>query len=472
MTDQRLDSRDLENVRMRCLVAVTIAALGGTAAADTIWVDGACGDDTWSGANPACAAPDGPKLTIQAAIGVAFNGDVVRVAPGTYRELINFLGKSIALRSSDGPEVTIINGDLDDDGIGDGTVVFCVTNETALTVLDGFKITGGQGGLGGGMLNSPGSPTVTNCIFRLNNATEGAGMFNGEGGSPTVTRCIFSNNSAINYGGGMGNRPGSSPTVTNCTFSNNDVTGNGGGMHNNTTLSLTVTNCVFTGNTAISNGGGIWNQASQGNPTVANCTFSKNAANGSGGAIKGDEGTFANCIFWGNTSNGVNEIDGTPTVTYSDVGGDFEGDGNINLNPMFVDPDNGDFHLSAGSPCIDAADNTAVPLDEADLDGDDDTLEPTSLDLDDNPRFVDDPATTDNGNGDPPIVDMGPYELQVGAPPCPWDLDGSGDVGITDFLVLLAQWGTDPGGPPDFDGDGNVSITDFLELLANWGPCP
>jgi hypothetical protein len=54
---------------------------------------------------------------------------------------------------------------------------------------------------------------------------------------------------------------------------------------------------------------------------------------------------------------------------------------------------------------------------------------------------------------------------------CPWDLDGDGDVGITDFLELLGAWGTDPGGPPDFDG-GGVGITDFLELLANWGPCP
>ncbi len=55
--------------------------------------------------------------------------------------------------------------------------------------------------------------------------------------------------------------------------------------------------------------------------------------------------------------------------------------------------------------------------------------------------------------------------------PCPWDLDGGGDVGINDFLDLLAQWGTDPGGPPDFDGDGDVGINDFLELLAHWGPC-
>jgi len=55
---------------------------------------------------------------------------------------------------------------------------------------------------------------------------------------------------------------------------------------------------------------------------------------------------------------------------------------------------------------------------------------------------------------------------------CDWDLDNSGSVGIDDFLALLAQWGTDPGGPPDFDGDGIVGINDFLELLANWGPCP
>jgi hypothetical protein len=54
---------------------------------------------------------------------------------------------------------------------------------------------------------------------------------------------------------------------------------------------------------------------------------------------------------------------------------------------------------------------------------------------------------------------------------CPWDMDGSGGVGIGDFLGLLAQWGGNPGGPPDFDGSGDVGITDFLDLLAHWGPC-
>jgi hypothetical protein len=56
--------------------------------------------------------------------------------------------------------------------------------------------------------------------------------------------------------------------------------------------------------------------------------------------------------------------------------------------------------------------------------------------------------------------------------PCPWDLNGNGSVDITDFLQLLSEWGSDPGGPPDFDGNGDVGVTDFLELLANWGDCP
>ena len=63
-------------------------------------------------------------------------------------------------------------------------------------------------------------------------------------------------------------------------------------------------------------------------------------------------------------------------------------------------------------------------------------------------------------------------DLHFGNQVCPADLDGDGEVGVTDLIVLLAAWGTDPGGPPDFDGDGNVGITDLIELLRRWGPCP
>ena len=53
------------------------------------------------------------------------------------------------------------------------------------------------------------------------------------------------------------------------------------------------------------------------------------------------------------------------------------------------------------------------------------------------------------------------------------DIDLDGSVGISDLLILLAQWGPCP--PKcfgDLDGDGDVGITDLLILLANWGPCP
>jgi len=80
--------------------------------------------------------------TIQAGIDAAVNpGDEVVVAPGTYVEAINFLGKAITLRSSGGAAVTTI------DGGAAGTVVTCTTSETSTTVLDGFTITNGSGGM-------------------------------------------------------------------------------------------------------------------------------------------------------------------------------------------------------------------------------------------------------------------------------------------------------------------------------------
>ena len=57
-------------------------------------------------------------------------------------------------------------------------------------------------------------------------------------------------------------------------------------------------------------------------------------------------------------------------------------------------------------------------------------------------------------------------------PECSWGIDHNGTVGAVDLLWLLAQWGTDPGGPPDFDGNNDVGVSDLLALLANWGPCP
>ena len=71
------------------------------------------------------------------------------------------------------------------------------------------------------------------------------------------------------------------------------------------------------------------------------------------------------------------------------------GTGNINRDPQLT----ANNHISAGSPCIDAGNNT-------------DVTSGVITDLDGNARFLDDPATPDTGNGTPQIVDMGPYEYQ------------------------------------------------------------
>lgn len=57
-------------------------------------------------------------------------------------------------------------------------------------------------------------------------------------------------------------------------------------------------------------------------------------------------------------------------------------------------------------------------------------------------------------------------------PCCPADFDFNCEVNVTDLLLLLALWGTDPGGPPDIDGNGAVDVTDLLALLGTWGRCP
>ena|SRR5882762_8467466 len=47
--------------------------------------------------------------TIQAAISAAQNGDTILVSPGTYAENIDFIGKAITVKSTNGAKVTIID---------------------------------------------------------------------------------------------------------------------------------------------------------------------------------------------------------------------------------------------------------------------------------------------------------------------------------------------------------------------------
>jgi hypothetical protein len=111
--------------------------------------------------------------------------------------------------------------------------------------------------------------------------------------------------------------------------------------------------------------------------------------------------------LWG---NGIFQISGSATVTYSCVQGGWAGQGNIDVDPMFASAWGGNLRLLPGSPCIDAGDNSALPPDTQDLDHDGDTTEPLPLDLDGNPRVVDGDGDVEPWTGVAETVDMGAYE--------------------------------------------------------------
>ena len=113
---------------MKNLICAVIVLAVSTAQAVTIHVD------LTNCPGPGDGSIGDPYCSIQTAIDNAVNLDEIVVAPGTYFETINFLGKVITLRSSDGPAVTTI------DGTGNFHVVQCVSGEGADTVLEGFTM--------------------------------------------------------------------------------------------------------------------------------------------------------------------------------------------------------------------------------------------------------------------------------------------------------------------------------------------
>ena len=373
--------------------------------------------------------------SIQAAIDSALPGDEIIVGSGIYMETIDFLGKAIAIRSSDGPLVTVIDGSQ-----ANGSVVKSINGEGADTIIEGFTITGGNASdIGGGMLNIDSSPTVIDMIFTGNSAGDrgggmynrnaspwvenalfdgnaagamGGGMFNIDRSSPTITGSRFTANTS-NKGAGMRNYIDSHPTVSKSIFSFNHAGEEGGGMDNRKNSNPVVSDTIFIGNTAGSGGGAIHNYVGRavatGNPVFINLLIVGNAAptgagmrnndpsptiidttiaynDGSGiSSRKGSAPVLVNSVVWGNTGGSFSGQSAASTIaSYSDIEGGFPGVGNMNVDPQFVDPSANDYHLSATSPLINTGYTFHPLLPAQDLDG--------------NPRVIG------------AIVDMGPYE--------------------------------------------------------------
>ena len=260
------------------------------------------------------------QSTIQAGIDYAVDGDMVLVADGTYtgesNVNLNFSGKAITVKSVNGPETTIIDCENTANGFD------FVSDEEANSVLDGLTITNGRIGI-----DCESSPTIMNCVI----------MSNTDGGINVYSYSVFA-----------------APRIINCF-----IVGNRGGGINLYLSDASIINCTIVDNTSNEKGGGI-RLAGKTSPIIRNS------------------------IIWGNVPDSLHDdtMTSQPTqlnsesalssvtrynITYSDIQGWDEGESNINLNPMFVDARNGNYHLQASSPCLDSANCEDAPA--ADIDG-------------------------------------------------------------------------------------------------------
>lgn len=276
------------------------------------------------------------QTTIQAGILAATSGDTVLVADGVYTGAgnrdIDFFGKSVVLRSVNGPAVTII--DCQGDTLDPHRGFIFQTGEDSTAVLEGFTIRGGLvvDDKGAGILIENSHPTIKDCnivgnIAYFDSTTTGP-VFAAGGGvscknsSPRFLSCAFSGNSA-HVGGAMFCYDNSNVELVNCSFeSNSTISGikilgfgsgsAGGGVYCVNSI-LSVRNCSFENNTAHF-GAGVGGASSTvdvdssvfiNNLATPFGTFDTPALPGVGGAMAFSNSTssVSNSTFIGNISS-------------------------------------------------------------------------------------------------------------------------------------------------------------------------
>jgi M6 family metalloprotease-like protein len=258
--------------------------------------------------------------TVQAGINSAVSGDEVWVAASTtpYIEKIalkagvavygGFAGAETARSARNWKtNVTVLDGS----GTGNASAV---TSSVVGAVLDGFTVCNAAGGYPGVYVTA-GTAAITNCAI-VGNSSRGLSV---AVGAATATNCVISGNT---YGVYVAS---GSATVANCTISGNSSSG----LYVYNSAVATITNCI-----AAFNGTGIGRYS-----TAVSVTLSHNDV-------------------FGNTSANYNAFTDPTGVN-----------GNINLDPTFANRTASDFHVTTGSPCIDAGDDGVVTTAETDLDG-------------------------------------------------------------------------------------------------------
>lgn len=319
---------------------------------------------------------------------------------------------------------------------------------------------------------------IFDCTFESNIAAGDAGAIFAEATDGAthqliIQNCSFLDNSASRSAGAVfdGTRQGGSSTsrLLNVDFDGNKATVNGGalviqGVETGTNRTL-LFNTLFNQNTADQSGGAIYNAgavngANTGNcePTIINGTFSGNVAQ-SGQAIYNDFANpeINNSIMW----NGGDEIvdnEAAPIVQNCVIEGGYEGDGFVSniieMDPLFLDPDGGDFRLVACSPAIDEGLTGVIPPDLTDVDSDDNNVEQIDIDLQQGVRLF-------NGQ-----IDLGAFEWSGFPAALTMEVE---KVDVSCFGFCDGQVSIDPEGGT---GDFVVSWSDGQEVFEASNLCP
>ncbi len=249
-----------------------------------------------------------------------------------------------------------------------------------------FNINSGQRGGGIKLLNSA-SATIERCVITDNSGElDGGGIYCADASNAEISDCIIKNNSS-DFGGGVYTNS-ADITLTNCLLVSNHAGWYGGGLYGYNTDSE-IQRCVFVNNHADRKGGGIHNRFA--GMTIQHCTLYNNSADTTGGGIQiwdGSDADLRNTLVTGSSPEGIyqetpEDADAAYNLVWNSTSDNFGGDGgggwgvnsqvnlngdscdvqfNLSLDPLLIDPEDGDFHLQAGSPCINAGD-PSLPYD-------------------------------------------------------------------------------------------------------------